>query len=255
MDGSDPWARLIAAAGAVGAGVALVYVIGGTSLSLRYEGFGLPGQQAAAVTPREVLLAAGLRTLAVWAALGAALVLALRGLPDPVVRTLTERLRRWPGLLAAGAIALALVLLLNVLWPLAAFGALLAIVVASVHWKDRPLPRLLVSVLSIGLVAVAYEADRISYQIEWTCVDLAPTAAGRPVCGMLVGQQDRGFYLGVPGGADRTTGKAHRYRLAFIPAAEVEQASSTKRLVRVIDRYADSRRERLRSRPWDIRVR
>jgi hypothetical protein len=41
--------------------------------------------------------------------------------------------RRPSGLLAVGAIAPALVLLLNVLWPVVAFGAVLAIVLASVH--------------------------------------------------------------------------------------------------------------------------
>ena len=257
MDRSDPWARLISAAGAIGASVALIYVIGGASLSLRYEGFGLPGQQAATVTPREVLLAAGLRTLAVWAALGVALVLALRALPDPFVRDVAGRLRRPSGLLAVGAIALALALLLKVLWPLAAFGAVLAIILASVHWKAQPLRRIVVSVLSIGLVAVAYEADRITYEIEWTCVDVAPAAGGtgERICGMLVGQLDRGFYLGVPGATDRTTDKAGRYRLAFIPSGHVEQAYSRKQLARVIASKADARREPLRSRPWDIRVR
>jgi hypothetical protein len=257
VDRGDPWARLISAAGAVGASVALIYVIGGASLSLRYEGFGLPGQQSAADTPREVLLAAGLRTLAVWAVLGVVLVLALRALPDPFVEAIADRVKRPSGLLAVGAIALVLVLLLNVLWPVVAFGAVLAIVLASVHWKARPLRRIVVSVLSIGLVAVAYEADRITYEIEWTCVDVVPSAGGtgERLCGMLVGQLDRGFYLGVPGGTDRTTDKAGRYRLAFIPAAHVEQAYSRKQLARVITSKADARREPLRSRPWDIRVR
>ena len=100
MERGDPWARLIAAAGAVGAAVALVYVIGGASLSLRYEGFGLPGHQAAAQTPREVLLAAGLRTLAVWTLVGAVLVLSLRRLPDATERALAGWLRRPAGILA-----------------------------------------------------------------------------------------------------------------------------------------------------------
>jgi hypothetical protein len=257
VDRSDPWARLISAAGAIGASVALIYVIGGASLSLRYEGFGLPGQQAAAETPREVLLAAGLRTLAVWTALGVALVLALRALPDEFARDLAGWLRRPSGLLAVAAIVLALVLLLKVLWPLVAFGAVLAIILASVHWKAQPLRRIVVGVLSIGLVAVAYEADRITYEIEWTCVDVAPTVGGtgERICGLLVGQLDRGFYLGVPGATDRTADKAGRYRLAFIPADHVEQAYSRKQLARVIASKADARREPLRSRPWDIRVR
>jgi hypothetical protein len=126
-----------------------------------------------------------------------------------------------------------------------------------VHWEAQPLRRIVVSVLSIGLVAVAYEADRITYEIEWTCVDVAPAAGGtgERICGMLVGQLDRGFYLGVPGATDRTTDKAGRYRLAFIPADHVEQAYSRKQLARVIASKADARREPLRSRPWDIHVR
>jgi hypothetical protein len=72
---------------------------------------------------------------------------------------------------------------------------------------------------------------------------------------MLVGQLDRGFYIGVPGGTDRTTERAGRCRLASIPAADVEQAYSRKQLARVIAGKADARREPLRSRPWDIRVR
>jgi hypothetical protein len=271
VERNDPWARVVAAAGAIGAGVALVYVIGGMSLSLRYEGFGLPGQQAAALTPREVLLAAGLRTLVLWAAIGVALILALRALPDGAVQTVARRLRtRW-GLLAVAALAVALLLVLKVWWPLAALGALLAIVLASVHWRSHPVRRVLVSALSIGLVAISYEADRISYLVEWTCVRAATTSAAsgadaaaaasahqngaRRVCGTLIGQQDRGFYLGVPGTADRSEQGAGPYRLVFIPATVVEEAYSDKRLARVIPSSAEARREPLRSRLSDIRVR
>jgi hypothetical protein len=68
---------------------------------------------------------------------------------------------------------------------------------------------------------------------------------------MLVGQQDRGFYLGVPERGHPT----RPYRLVFIPAAEVARASSEKQLARVIPRRAASRRKRLGSRPGDVTVR
>jgi hypothetical protein len=256
---------VIAAAGAIGAAVALVYVIGGASLSLRYQGFGLPGQQAAALTPREVLLAAGLRTLALWAVIGLILLLALRLVPDDAVRALASRLRTRYGVLAAGVLALALFLLLKVWWPLAGLAAVLAIILASVYWESRPVRRFLISALSIGLVAVAYEADRISYLIERTCVlSSGPSGAraeireqaaapevrqGIRVCGILVGQQDRGFYLGVD------TPEGGPYRLVFVPAPVVEGAYSATRLARVIPIRAEDRREPLRSRLWSIRVR
>jgi hypothetical protein len=270
VERDDLWARVIAAAGAIGAAVALVYVIGGASLSLRYEGFGLPGQQAAALTPRETLLAAGLRTLAVWAALGVALVVAIRSLPDGTVRAVAGRLRKPSGLLAVAALALALLLLLNVLWPLAAVGALVAIVLASVYWGSRPVRRILVTTLSIGLVAVAYEADRLSYYVESTCVGVARAAGpsghdagsrgsdllpGRRICGILIGQQDRGFYLGVPPKARQATEDARPFRLAFIPEARVEEAYSRRQLARVIPSRAEVRRESLLTRLWNIRVR
>ena len=57
----SPWAAVVNAAGAAGAAIASVYAIGSIVTSLRYEGFGLGGQEAVAVTPREVLLFAGTR--------------------------------------------------------------------------------------------------------------------------------------------------------------------------------------------------
>jgi hypothetical protein len=259
VERSDPWARLIAAAGAIGAAVTLVYVIGGASLSLRYEGFGLPGQQAAAQTPREVLLAAGLRTLGIWALLGLALVLSLRALPDETERALVGRLRRPTGFLAAAAVALVLLLALKVWWPLATYGAVVAIVLASVHWKARPLARILASALAVALVAVAYEADRITYYVERTCVTPASTTGqggDRRMCGALVGQQDRGFYLGVPLEATgEGVSEGLSQDLVFIPAAHVGDARSTKQLARVTESRADARRRWLPARLLDLRVR
>jgi hypothetical protein len=267
VERSDAWARIIAAAGAVGAAIALVYVIGGASLSLRYDGFGLPGQQAAALTPREVLLAAGLRTLVVWAGLGFLLVLVVRAFPD-AVRAIVERLRRPSGVAAVVVVVLAMLLLLNVWWPLVAFIAVLTIILASAYWESRPVRRILVSTISIALVAVAYEADRISYQLEWTCVSRstdqrgsgiarqsAAAEAGRRLCGILIGQQDRGFYLGVPSGVDQTTQETLPYRLVFIPATLVQGAASRKELAQVITSHAEARRESLLSRLSDVRVR
>jgi hypothetical protein len=267
VERGDVWARLIGAAGAIGAAVTLVYLIGGASLSMRYAGFGLPGNQAATLTPREDLLAAGLRTLAVWALLGVALVLALRALPDGFVRVLGDRLSRPWGLVLAAVVALVLFLVLRVWWPLATYGAVLAILLASRHWGTRPLARLLMSVLAVALVAVAYEADRISYLVEWTCVDVArasavdaaagsPVAAGtrQRVCGTLIGQSDRGFYLGLRTRSHPTGKRAMPSRVGFIPAARVQAAYTEKRPARATANHAADRREPLRSRLWDIRV-
>ncbi len=93
---------------------------------------------------------------------------------------------------------------------------------------------------------------------QWTCVGLGHTAgasreysvaaqpssprAGRRVCGVLIGQQDRGFYLAVPVGAGRSATRAGPYRLAFIPAIRVDEAYSQKQLARVITSRADDRR-------------
>lgn len=62
--------------------------------------------------------------------------------------------------------ALVLLLVLRVWWPLAAYAALLAIVLASVRWREHQLPRLLASVAAVALVGVAYEADRLSYWLR-----------------------------------------------------------------------------------------
>jgi hypothetical protein len=262
VEQGDRWERLIAAAGAVGAAVAVLYVIGGASLSLRYQGFELPGQVTAAQTPPEVLLAAGLRTLAIWTLVGVALVLSLRWLPDATGRAVARALRRPAGILAAAAVALVLLMVLRVWWPLAAYAAVLAIVLTSVVWKERPVPRVVAAVAAIALVGVAYEADRLSFYVERTCVTLARGARSvdetrptvdRPMCGTLVGQHDRGFYLGVPVPAPEEHSKPQK--LVFIPAARVRQARSDKRVVRVTRATAANRRARLVSRLGDIRVR
>jgi hypothetical protein len=257
VERGDPWSRVIAVAGAAG-GVALLYVIGGASLSIRYDGLGLPGNQAAAQTPREMLLAAGLRTLVVWTLVGAALVLSLVRVPDVTPPAVTRRLRKRRGPAAAAAVAVVLLLVLKVWWPLAAFAALVMIVIVTVRWRERTLARALVGVAAVTLVTVAYEADRLTYVVERTCVTPAvygdPVPGATPVCGTLVAQLDRGFYLGVPlpaRGEERTQPQA----LVFVPADRVQQAVSSKQQVSVTTSQAEARRERLLSRLFDIRVR
>lgn len=239
-----------------------MYVIGGASLSIRYDGFGLPGNQAAAQSPREVLLAAGLRTLVVWTLVGIAFVLLLRRLPEATPRALSRGLGRPVGVLSAAAVALALLLVLRVWWPIAAYAALLVIVLVSVRRKDDRLTRLFASVAVVVLVAVAYEADRLTYGVERTCVtparesqstEAAESTIDSPICGTLVGHQERGFYLGVPIAAPGRNSAPQE--LAFVPADRVLHATSRKQLLRVTRTYAERRRERLISRLWNLRVR
>jgi hypothetical protein len=230
------------AAGAVGA-VGLVYVVGGLSLSLRYDGLGLPGQESAAVTPREMLLAAGLRTMVIWGILGFAVALALAAGGKRVARAIDPRRRRPVGATAVAALALGL-LFVHVVWPLVTLVAVLFTTYATVHWEAWR--RLGVTALAVGAVAVAYEADRITYQVESTCVNLKEPV-GRP-CGVLVGQQDRGFYLGVSEGS-ATKG------LLFVPTSRVSSASSHKKLEDVTVNHGHSRRETIVSRVGNIDIR
>jgi hypothetical protein len=238
----DPLSRLGAVAGAVLGGVGFIYVVGALSLSLRYSAFGLPGQQAAAVTPREVLLAAGLRTLVIWLAIGAAIALALTARDRWLARRIRDVMRtRWAR--AAIAILAIALLFMRVLWPLAVLVGVLVTTYATVTWDGPSVKRVVVTVLALGLVTVAYEADRISYVVESTCVDVEDPA-GRS-CGVLVGQQDRGFYLGDPGSG----------RLLFLPAGRVASASSRRQPTRASQPARDDRREPVVSRLVGVRVR
>jgi hypothetical protein len=241
----DPIGRLTSLAGAAVGAVGLVYIVGALSLSLRYEGFGLPGQEAAGSTPREALLAAGLRTLVVWIALGVAVALVLTAREDRLARAIQQRLRTRVGVVVVVVLVVAL-LFVRVLWPLAAVLAILVTTRATVIWNATSARRLLVTALAIGVVAVAYEADRITYYVESTCVNLE--GPGGRACGLLVGQQDRGFYLGV---AER----AGAARLVFVPADRVASASTRKRLARIDRDHAHNRRQSLVSRLPGIRVR
>jgi hypothetical protein len=245
MAPSDPLGRLTSAAGAVVGAVGFVYLVGALSLSLRYEGFGLPGQHAAAVTPREVLLAAGLRTLVIWVALGLAIALSLTVREGWLAGVIQQRLMTSWGRVAVVALAIAL-LFVRVLWPLAVLVGVLATTYATVTWAPASARRVLVTTLAIGLVTVADEADRLSYYVEATCVD-EREPAGRS-CGLLVGQQDRGFYLGV-------TERSGAASVLFVPASRVASASSRKQLSRVNERAGRDRRKRIVSRVTDLRVR
>jgi hypothetical protein len=262
VDRSSPWGSLVNAAGAAGAAIGLVYGIGGVVLSFRYDGFGLTGQQAVAYTSREVLLFHGARSLFLWALLGAALVFSLRALPEGTPKAIEARLwTRW-GLIVV-ALAFALFLVLRTVWPLAALGAILAILLFEARWTGRPLARFLASALAVAVVAAAYEADRITYQLDWTCVDVAADAEGGRAsersCGILIGQTDRGYYIGQPRSSSSLSKApfepASRYRLVFIPADRVAGSYAGKQKARVIRAQADSRREWLPARLGDIEIR
>jgi hypothetical protein len=263
VDRSSPWPTLLSAAGAAGAAIGLVYAIGGVVLSLRYEGFGISGQQAVAYTSREVLLFHGARSLLIWAVLGVVLVLSLRALADDAPKAINARLRsRWV-LAGVGGLALGLFLVLRVWWPLAALFAILAILLAEAHWPDRPLARFLASAAAVALVAVAFEADRITYQLDWTCIDVAADAdaglASERSCGILIGQTERGYFIGQPESSSGLTDVPFepdtRYRLVFIPADRVAGAYAEKQKARVIRDFADARRQWLPSRLGDIEIR
>jgi hypothetical protein len=242
MVAQDPLGRLTTAAGALVGGVGFIYVVGALSLSLRYEGYGLPGQHAAALSPREVLLSAGLRTLVVWVAIGSVIAWALTWRRRRPARWIKRQLRTKKGIAVAVLIAAAL-LCLRVAWPFVAYLGILATAYANATWWSRSsVKRLLVTALAIGATTVAYEADRISYIIERTCLNLTNPAPR--TCGLLVGQQDRGFYIGVR--------DAVGVRLVFVPAERVKSASTQKKHLRVRAGY---RRETVVLRLPDIRIR
>jgi hypothetical protein len=242
MAAQDPLGRLTNAAGALLGGVGFIYVVGALSLSLRYEGYGLPGQHTAALSPREVLLTAGLRTLVVWVAIGAVIAWALTWWERRPARWIKRRLQTKEGIAVAVLIGVAL-LCLRVVWPFVAYLGILATAYATATWwSASSVKRLLVTALAIGATTVAYEADRISYIVERTCLNVKDP--GRRTCGLLVGQQDRGFYVGVR--------DAVGVRLVFVPAPRVASASTRKEPLRV---EAGDRRKTVILRVPGIRVR
>lgn len=247
----SPWAAVVNAAGAAGAAIASVYAIGSIVMSLRYEGFGLSGQEAVAVTPREVLLFAGTRSLVIWAAVGFVITLGLRRLDEDAA----GRVLRWVGrpLSAAGlaVFVVALVVTLHVMWPLAVVFALLVLVKAAASWRDRPVLRVVAAAAAIAAVALAFEADRLRYQLDVTCVTLVDAGGGARPCGILVGQNDRGIYVGV---APTPGVTVQRYALLFVPAEQVATASSHKTPQHVIDEFAKARRKPIVERLLGLRV-
>jgi hypothetical protein len=280
----SPLATLIQVAGAAGAAVGFVYAIGGLVLSLRYEGFGLNGQESAALTSREVLLFSGATTLARWILIGVAifgviwvllrLLAWLLGDQRASARASELPRARW---IQVGtiALALALILLSHVWWPAAATAAIAAIAWESTQtvpaaskpegfptgWsrqseKGSPRSRIrrwVVIAAAVGLVAVAYEADRLRYRLNWSCVDV--TEEREHTCGILIAQNDRGFYIGAPPGQDARSVETAPYRLVFVPQERVIRASSQRREARVIESNADARREPPVARVLSIDVR
>lgn len=270
MSKADRWTTLFSAAGAAGAAVGLIYVVGGMDMSMRYDAFGLTGQQAVAYTSREELLVVGLRSLALWSILGAALVFVVQHLLSQTAEKTLSRSRRLPGAVVLAVVIVTLLLVLHVWWPLAALGAAIVIVTATLRLRDHPLSRFVAIAAAIAAVAVAYESDRISYLVDWTCIQvndsnarawpdaywLGPPAGGSPqTCGVLVGQNDRGFYIGSQGPWRGPRPGAPRYRLLFIPASRVVTAFAQKEPLSAIDARVDDRRKPLRFRLWDIGVR
>jgi hypothetical protein len=298
VERESPWATLISVAGAAGGAVVFVYAIGGLVLSLRYEGFGLNGQEAAALTSREFLLFSGATTLARWLLIGlgyAAVLflfwLMLRAMfraPWGAFRRVIDR-TRLPGvasrtseraglsavrlgILALLAVTAVLVLVPHVWWLPAAFAAVALVVGEQVMTRraadaprangpckeaGRSAPRALrlrsvvVTAAAIALVAVAYEADRLSYRLNWACVD---TAGERThTCGILIGQNDRGLYIGAPKTPDRQ--RAVAYRLVFVPANRVREAFARRRTAMVTESSAEDRRQALAARLVSIDVR
>jgi len=246
MPTSDPFNRLVnLAAAAVGA-VGFVYIIGAASLSLRYDGLGLSGQVAAAMTPREVLLAAGLRTLLAWSLVGVLIAAVLNIRRRWLARAIIGLLRQWRSWVVLAVIVGALLLLSRVVWIPVAVISVLAVAYATVRWHAAPARRLGVTVLAIGVFAIAYEADRLEFYVESTCVYREGMTK---VCGRLVGQQDRGIYLAVPD-KDGPAAELH-----FIPATVVTRVRATKVTAEVDDAHRESRRKRIIERIPAIEIR
>jgi hypothetical protein len=108
--------------------------------------------------------------------------------------------------------------------------------------------RVVAAAAAIAAVALAFEADRLRYQLDVSCVELVDGARGAAPCGILVGQNDRGIYVGVP------PARAGRYALVFVPASQVKTASSHKEPRSVIREFAQVRRRPLVERLLGFRV-
>jgi hypothetical protein len=239
----DQWATLISVAGAAGASVGLVYAIGGVVLGFRYEGFGL-SSHTVTVTPREQLLLRGGVAMTVWTVLGLILVLALETASRRLNGSFSAVTYRAVAL-GLAAVAVVLLLVLHVWWPLLAVGAVGVAFVTS-RWRSRPVVRFLACAVAVGAVAVAYEADRLRFIVERTCVDYS-RPSGR-VCGILIGQTDRGIYLGETARQDRSS-------LILVPANRVQWSTTVRTRAAVIESQARARRRPIRSRLLHLDIR
>lgn len=238
------WSTLISAVGAIGGVIALVYAIGGVVLGFRYAGLGLSAQ-ALGVTAREQLLVRGGVAMVLWATLGLILVACLEPVRRRVLKDDHEPRAGWTSArrmtrLAAAAIALPMVLTLNVWWPLVA----LATIVATIEtMRLRGAARLVVCAVAVGAVAAAYEADRLRYIVERTAVEYADPPGS--VRGILIGQTDRGIYV------VRINRRDSSSQLVFVPADRVQKARIAKAPVNVIESERRARRAPIRKRLID----
>jgi hypothetical protein len=265
-------------AGAVG----VVYVVGGGVLSLRYEGFGLSAQRSVALLQREYVFFAGFRSLVIWGLIGGVVILALGRSADRI-RKLGGHLESRPVRFAAGGavLALLLILVLRVWWPLAAVFGLPVALAAQLYW-NRPLAKLAAAVATIVLIAVTYEADRITYVLERVYVELGgdvdaadlvdvaspstnvesttaksivggemlPFCARREgrICGILIAQTGQGLYVGLPGATSVPRHNRYPGAIAFVPERNVKSFVVEKTQARVPDVIMDRRRKLLRER-------
>jgi small neutral amino acid transporter SnatA (MarC family) len=263
------WKTLATWAGIVGGAVGLVYAVGAVVLLLRYAGFQF-GAQTLAVTPREQILIRGGVALALWGTIGAALITVVRfGLraltmlqKHPAPREQPRAASssppatpsiRGPSRLAVfivAAVACFLVVLLAHRWWI--FAALLAvpcIALAVTRWHGRPALWLPVSALAVAVVAAAYEADRLSYVVEWRCVRMS--ASTDTTCGVDLATKSEGVYLGQP----REKGSTSPSRVVFIPSSKVAGSYTVTRKEGVTPDQTVSRRRSLLSRVFDVSVR
>jgi hypothetical protein len=255
---------LVGAALAGGA-AALAYCVGAAVLTFRYDGFGMPGQQLVGVTPREQLLIRGGVTLLVGTLAGALLVaigwvaaaLAARRLPDEApgrvghsalaARRLPDEAPARVGHSALAAVIAAELVLLataHVFWPMWLVVALAVYVWMAVRHPEQIVGRAIVGAVAIAVVTLSYESNRLRYGIEDARVITRSPRVD--VKGILIGQNDRGVYLGV----DRRRGGG-LLTVVFVPPNRVVEMHTTSRTA-IVDRPSQrARREPVRERVWD----
>lgn len=232
----------VLAAALAGGFAAFAYFVGAAVLTFRYDGFGLPGQQLVGVTPREQLLVRGTVTLLLWTAIGSVFF----GLAAVAERKIQDRDNRRRALTAMGGLAaVALIILIfaaHVFWPLLMVVAVMLFMALPFLGAAHGVARVAICVVAIGLVALSYESDRLHYGIEWSVARLrAPDEVAE---GVLIGQNDRGLYLGVEGRPGR------RLTVLFIPSGRVVSLRSTPQRRTVDTPAGEARREPVRLRIW-----